>query len=278
MTAATAVRVKDPALCRAHKDKECLLGCGKGYGCPWFQYVGSMSRNNYCGMCFECFKTCPYDNVSLYLRPMCSDRHLKGFDEAWKAFIMIVLALVYSVTLLGPWGTVKEWANVTETGNWKGFGIYAACIWAAALGVFPALLLIATWAGRLLSSEPVKVRELFVRYAYAWVPLGLFAWIAFSVPLIQVNGAYILSTLSDPIGRGWDLVGTAHVAWHPIYPEKVALLQVPLLLIGLAMALRSTWRIATGLYRDQRKALLSLAPTWLLSAGVTSVFMFFFVG
>lgn len=38
---------------------------------------------------------------------------------------------------------------------------------------------------------------------------GLLAWIAFSVPLIFVNGSYIISVISDPFGWGWNLFGTA---------------------------------------------------------------------
>ncbi|MHB8875647.1 MAG: 4Fe-4S binding protein [Myxococcaceae bacterium] len=279
MTSTTAVRVKDPALCRSHKAKECLVGCQDGYGCPWYQYVGSMTRNNYCGMCFECIKTCPHDNVTVYLRPLCSDRTLKGYDEAFKAFIMMVLALVYSVTLLGPWGTVKDWANVTEVGDWKGFGLYVLAVVGSCLVVFPALHLSATWLGRLLASEPAaKLKDNFVRYAYVWVPLGLFAWIAFSVPLIAVNGAYILSTASDPMGNGWDLFRTAQVHWHPLLPEWIGLVQLPLLLVGLYFSFSSTWEIGRELYPDAKKALRSLAPTWVLASTMTALLMAFFVG
>ena len=279
MTATTAVRVKDPDVCRSHKEKECMFGCEKGYGCPWYQYVGSMKRNNYCGMCFECFKTCPHDNVTVYLRPFCSDTELRGYDEAFKAFIMIVLAFVYSVTLLGPWGTVKDWANVSEVGNWTGFALYAAAIFGLSLGVFPLLHMGAVWSGwKLAGDSQVKIKDLFVRYAYIWVPLGLLAWIAFSIPLIAVNGAYIVSALSDPLGRGWDLFGTASVPWHPILPEWVGSVQVPVLLTGLYFAFSRTWRVGQTLYADERQALRSLVPTWALATAVTAGFMRFFVG
>jgi len=278
MSAATAVRVRDAELCRRHMEKECLFGSREGYGCPWYQYVGTMTRNNYCGMCFECLKTCPHDNVTVYLRPMFSDTHLKGVDEAFKAFIMTVLALAYSVTLLGPWGTVKDWANGPESGQWGHFALYSAGIVVICLGVFPGLHLLASWVGRRIAGMEASLRDVFVRYAYAWVPVGLFAWIAFSVPLIAVNGAYILSSLSDPLGRGWDLAGTAGVAWHPIVPDRVAYVQVPLLLAGLWFALRTTWSLAQRLYPDARRAISSVLPTWTLATGVTAVFVFFFVG
>ncbi len=53
------------------------------------------------------------------------------------------------------------------------------------------------------------------------MPLGLRAWIAFSFPLIMVNGAYVVQVISDPFGWGWDLFGTATLPWTPIYPEVI---------------------------------------------------------
>ncbi|MBI5508636.1 MAG: 4Fe-4S binding protein [Deltaproteobacteria bacterium] len=279
MTSTVAVRVKDRALCRGHKEKECLLGCAAGYGCPWFQYVGSMERNNYCGMCFECFKTCPHDNVTLYLRPFCSETGIKGVDEAFKAFIMVALALVYSVTLLGPWGVVKDWANASESGHWGGFALYALAVVGLCLVLFPALHLGAVALGRRLGGGPaVRLKAAFVGFAYTWVPLGLLAWIAFSVPLLMVNGAYILSALSDPMGRGADFFGTATVAWHPILPEWVPLLQAPLLLVGLFYALSKSLQVSRQLFGPPARAVPAVLPVWGLATAVTAVFMFFFAG
>ena len=77
--------------------------------------------------------------MTINLRPFCADTRIKGTDEAFKALIMVSVALVYSVTLLGTWGTVKSWANVSEVGDWQGFLIYAGIIWIASLGIFPGI-------------------------------------------------------------------------------------------------------------------------------------------
>ena len=114
MTAMVELRSADKNVCRKCTSKACAAGSDKGWACPWFIYMGALERNNYCGMCTECVKSCPHDNIKLYWRPFCSDTVLKGYDEIWKAFIMLVLAMAYSVVLLGPWGTVKDWANVRQ--------------------------------------------------------------------------------------------------------------------------------------------------------------------
>lgn len=258
---------------------DCYRGTDKGWACPWFQSMGGMERNNYCGLCMECVKSCPNDNIGLFLRPFGSDTHMGGLDESWKAFIMLGLAAVYSVVLLGPWGLVKEWANVAETGNWKGFAIYAGTVWIWTLVAIPALWLAGSWLGKKLSgTDAVSTREMFLRSSYMLVPFGLLAWIAFSFPLIVINGAYIVSTLSDPLGHGWDLFGTANVPWTPILPEYVVFVQIPLLLFGLGIALKRGHQIAQSLYGDKKRALRSIIPLGLLCGAFTALFVRLFTG
>jgi hypothetical protein len=238
-----------------------------------------MRRNNECGLCMECVKACPNENLTLRARPFGSDVTLHGLDEAWMALIMITLVVAYSVTLLGPWGTPKLWTNVTESGAWGGFALYTAGVWLAALGVLPALWWGLAWLGRRWAGNTaVPVREIFLRYAYTLVPLGLLAWAAFSLPLILVNYSHITGSLSDPLGWGWDLFGTADHRWTPLYPELIPYLQIPLLLLGLAVALLRGGDIARRLYPDRRAALLSLAPHGAFCVAVTLVLLRLYIG
>ena len=192
---------------------------------------------------------------------------------------MMSLALVYSVTLLGPWGTIKAWANISEVGNWGGFLAYAGAIWFTSLGGMPALWALGAWLGKRLSgTETVSAKELFLKYAYLLVPLGIFAWIAFSIPLIAVNGSYIISTLSDPMGWGWNLFGTADFPWTPFFPEYILYVQIPLLLAGLGYCLKLGFRIARTVYPDSTQAVRSLIPVGILCTGITILFVFLFAG
>jgi hypothetical protein len=109
------------------------------------------------------------------------------------------------------------------------------------------------------------------------VPLGLLAWIAFSFPLIFVNGSYILTTMSDPFGWGWDLFGTAHVAWRPVIPEYLGYIQLVLLGIGLYYALKRGRSIAERLF-PARKAARAFLPVGVFAAAVTLAFATVFLG
>ncbi len=284
MAAKVELRTVDTDECLKCKTKSCLTGGEDGWACPWGIYMGKLDRNNYCGLCMECVKSCPNDNISLFSRPFGSDIHLKGYDEAWKAFIMTVLAMVYSITLLGPYGEVKDLANVTFLtagatwgGNITGFLAYAATISLACLVALPLVHLVAVWIGRLLAGdEKVPLKKLFVGYAYTLVPLGLLAWIAFSFPLMMVNGSYVVQVVSDPFGWGWNLLGTAEVPWTPILPDIVPYLQTIIMMIGLISAIVKGYAVARDLYKERKAALQSFAPVTVYLCALTAVFLVFF--
>lgn len=280
MTATLELRSTDKDECLKCTTKSCIRGSEDGWACPWNVYMGKLDRNNYCGLCFECVKSCPNDNISLFVRPFAtSDVVIRGYDEVWKASIMLVLAFSYSVVLLGPYGQLKDWANISEVGNWGGFGLYAIGQALLALVVFPGLyylsIRLAKWYAKI---DNVSTKELFLRYAYMLVPMGLLAWIAFSVPLIMINGSYIISVTSDPLGWGMDLFGTAHFPWTPFWPEWVPFIQVPILLAGFYYGVRGIHKVGRQLFSDPVQLHRSLVPPTALLLGVTLVFMKLFIG
>ncbi len=196
-----------------------------------------MKRNNYCGLCTECIKSCPKDNIGVFIRPFGSDRKLKGYDEMFNVIIMLVVAIVFSITMSGPWGFIKDAANVTESRQIVPFLIYVALIWILALGVFPGMFVIAARAARRLAGSRESNRAIILRLAYILIPIGIFAWIAFSLPMLMVNYGYILNVLSDPLGLGWDILGTAAFPFQPFYPESIPVIQGIILLFGLYFGL-----------------------------------------
>jgi len=237
MAAMTEIRSIDKNICRKHKNKSCFSGGKKGWACPWNQYIGNMNRNNDCGLCTECIKSCPKDNIGIFIRPFGSDKNIKGYDEMYNIIIMLVVAMVFSAVMLGPWGFIKDAANVTESGDITAFVIFFLTIWSMALVIFPGLFVLSVKISNYSAKRPVSDRKLTLKLAYTLIPIGMFAWIAFSLPAIMVNYGYIISILSDPLGLGWDLFSLANVHFKPFIPHWIPFIQGVILLSGLYLGL-----------------------------------------
>lgn len=276
---AMEVRSKKLEVCRSHRTKECYVGSQCGYGCPWLEVPMTMQRNTYCGMCFECFRSCSLDNMALNIRPfgtdLLVDRH-RGLDESWKAFIMLGAAALYSVTMMGPWGLLKDWANVATWGGFLGFAlIFGLTVFAVVPGVHAFF---AWLSGRLSGAEGFSFRKLFLDYSYPLVVMGLAAWVAFSMAIILPNGSYVIPVLSDPFGLGWNLFGTAEFPWTPFLTGWLPHIQIAIMFLGLLYSLDIAWKISTRLFKDRRQARKALVSQVLYMGLLTAVYFWLFIG
>jgi hypothetical protein len=258
MASMTEVRAIDPNVCVNHKDKSCSSGGPQGWACAWNQYVGNMRRNNYCGLCTECIKSCPKDNVGLFLRPFGADKKLKGYDEMFNVVIMLVVAVAFSIVMLGPWGFIKDAANVTESRQVIPFLIYLATIWGFALLIAPGLFMLVVRGARRLAGVKLNNRLMTLRLAYILVPVGIGAWIAFSLPTIMVNYGYIISVFSDPLGLGWDLLGTADTHFKALLPDWIPVIQGVVLLAGLYLGVSRGFSALKDLLPDTRSQIRAM--------------------
>jgi hypothetical protein len=253
------VRVKDSAVCAAHTEKSCYTGNAEGYGCPWQVYPGALTKNTYCGTCMECLRTCPHDNVTIQLRPFGEDLlkpHGRKLDEAFKAFIMLGSAMVYSAVMLGSWGQLKAAAYAVGTSAWL---LYAFAFLIFIFGALPAAFFVAASFNR----------KSFTHFAYALIPLGLLAWIAFSLSFVFANASYLLPAISDPFGWGWNLFGTVDFKWTPLLTQVTPTLQAAALIVGLAWSSKVAMQIGEQINAKAHGVIafcfvITLGMLWLL--------------
>ncbi|HKZ59559.1 MAG TPA: 4Fe-4S binding protein [Candidatus Thermoplasmatota archaeon] len=279
MTSILEVRARDPTICEAHVGKECVKGSNCGFGCPWMNYPGGLDRNNYCGLCLECVKACPYDNMTVRTRPFGRDllKPHRETAEAFKSLIMLNLALLYLVVLLGPNAWLKDWASMRA--GLPSYLLFVAIFFGSSLLLMPGAFFAFSWlAKRVGGLKGVPVKRVFVTYAYALVPLGLAAWIAFSIPLMQINWAYIPQAAADPYGWGWDLLGLKSFSWNPFLPGLVPFVQASVLLLGLAYSVFIGSRIANELTPDRARARRSFLPIAAYLNLVSLGFLWIFIG
>lgn len=278
LVAPVEVRVDDPTICATHTPKDCLTGNQFGYGCPWMVAPSDLARNAYCGMCMECLKTCPKNNVVINLRPFGSDLLVgkeRRLDEAYKAFIMLGCALLYSAVLLGPWGWIKAWANMDTLPHWLA---YASTLIMTTLLIIPSIFGGAILLSQRLAKQQHTFRQLFIDYAYGLIPLGLAAWIAFSFGFVLTNISYAAAVVSDPFGWGWNLFGTANVAWTPLLTSLLGFLQVGTLTVGLLFSVNIVHRIASQNSQATGQALKATVPIAGFMLAMTLIFMGLYLG
>lgn len=276
-----ALRVKDPEICKTHPTKDCYQGNENGHGCPWMTYPGTLDRNAECGLCMECLRTCPLDNVSVVLQKPGIDLAPKThraplrMDEAFKGFIMLAAALLYSTVLLGPWGGLKLAAFNVGSLPWLA---YAGALLLLALVGLPAFYLLGSKASHILSLDrSIPLRKRFLQSTVGLVPLGLGAWVAFSLALFLINGTYILASLSDPLGWGWNLLGTASLTWKPLISGWIPTLQMLAIFGALAWATRLTIASNKSIANLSSRSLLGMLPTLLVNAGVAGLLLWVLV-
>lgn len=276
MSSKLALRATDPMVCDSCGFHSCQLGSEKGWACPYGLCVEEINENNDCGLCAECIKTCPFDNITLRWRPFGHETKIRDVSHAWLAMAMLVLAITYCVMHLGPWPALRDCVNVLDKGNWAQFGIFAAVLWTAALVGLPAVMLLLAWAGKGFARLSQSTGSLMRASTGALVPIGLMAWVSFVVPMLMVNLTFLLQSLSDPFGWGWDLLGTSGTPWHQLWPGAIPWIQVSCILIGLHYGLQSAWRIWLGLAGRPWSALRGMVPLAAFLLGLSGWFVWFF--
>jgi len=235
------LRIKDKRVCAQCVGKPCYNGSELGSGCPWDVFPGGLTKNTYCGLCMECIRTCPHDNIAVNLRPFSADlaKPSVRLDEAFKAFIMLGAALIYAYVLMGANGAIKLVAYSVFTPAWFTYaGVFLAVIFI----LLPGLYWLFVKAGNLNQALSGKY---FAIASTPLIPLGLMFWVAFSLSFVLTNASYILAALSDPFGWGWNLFGTASIPWQPVLSSLIPPAQTLALVGGLAWAARVAQKTAS---------------------------------
>jgi len=263
-TAPIELRIKDKQMCVKCEGKPCYNGSANGYGCPWDVFPGGLTKNTYCGLCMECIRTCPHDNIAINLRPFSADlaKPSTRTDEAFKAFIMLGSSMIYAGVLLGPWGAFKDAAYYVGSSAWF---IYAIIFLAIIFVILPGFFIL----GILKTNSTLSLKQRFVSLATALIPLGLMFWVAFSLSFVLTNASYILASLSDPLGLGWNLLGTANLPWQPMLTSILAPAQTLALVGGLIWSVRTSQKAANEIKTSSTPVIVfcfinTLVMLWLL--------------
>jgi len=270
------LRNKNQEVCDKCKSHFCQKGSPEGWACPYGINVGELKENSDCGLCFECLRTCPYNNVSILTRPFASETGTRNLGQAWLSIAIFTLAIVYSILYEGHWPIVRDYVNILDMKNWDLFGIYTLIVWSLTLVIMPGILYIIAILSRRISGFQTALRSVFLKSAGTLLPLGMMLWIAFVVPMLFTNVSFILQSFSDPFGWGWDILGTANTPWHQFLPRYVPIIQAVLILSGLSLSLKNlnkSWEHIEDLSGGRIRL---MTPMVLFLSTISVVMLFFF--
>ena len=275
------VRAADTSVCRRCTTRDCLKGNARGNPCPTSLCLATLEENTYCIMCGECVKSCPRDNVALNLRPFGHDLfHYAGprRDEAFLAIVLLSLTGFHGLTMTPLWDNVSDptasvlgWiGRVTGLGYLPSFTIGMVLVLAAPILLYLLFCVIARGLAQRLpgrrGGDPKapgvpNVMEIFVQFAYSLLPIALFYHLAHNGMHLFMEGQGVLTLASDPMGRGWDLFGTAKHAFPPVLSvDTIWVLQVVLVLIGHIYGIVVSQRTAQRLFGEGRTATVVQIP------------------
>ena len=251
------VRPKDEELCKLHKGKECItVGTKIGNPCPWMIYPGGIKRNNDCGLCLECIKACPYDNMRIRTRmPYEELRASKNWklDESFQSIILMALAFMYILLHENLFYSLII-AGRFQSG-FSNYLLYLGFFWGLTFFVFPGVIYIVSIFSKKLIPQYTKYEtqdtiRIFSINAHSLIPLGMFIWIAYSIPYLLVNWGYILPVITDPFGWGWNILSflpvDARSSGKPFFTLGIPYIQSLLMITGLVFSVRITKRVFTG--------------------------------
>jgi polyferredoxin len=271
-----SLRNKNQDVCNQCKPRYCKNGNTSGWACPYGLNVGEIKENSDCGLCLECLRSCSYNNVTVYRRPFASEKGARSMSEAWMTMATFTIAIIYCILYLGPWPVVRNYVNILDKHNWDLFAIYSLIMWALVLVIVPGIIYLLSIAGVRLSGTSITIREVFFENAGSLLPFGLLIWIAFVIPMLFVNVTFIVQSLSDPFGWGWDFFGTANTPWHQFLPHFIPWFQAIAVLIGLSLSLRNIRKSGIVKELKPQMTLKLILPVSLFLTGVAAAMLFFF--
>ena len=149
-------------------------------------------------------------------------------------------------------------------------------VWILALGIMPGIIYLLSLCGTKVSRTNLSTKQIFFSFTGAINPLGLMLWIAFVIPMLFVNISFIIQSISDPFGWGWDLFGTANTPWHQLLPMYIPGFQAVLILTGLYLSLRNLRNSWQELQMKPKQVFLILLPMTAFLAAISAGMLFFF--
>jgi hypothetical protein len=244
MGSVAGFRTNDRAVCLACTTKDCMRGGSSGYGCPWYTWPGSAESNAACGLCTECYKACPSNNVGFYLQsPLTSviAPKRRRADIAWAVALLWGLVLFQQVNATNVYTNLDNYLNRVT-----GWNHYPNPIDYLVIIVLGAVVTAAIFKGyQMLFLDPVRgehvagnfmekvnpFRQIFLPLSYALIPIVGMDYFARQLPKFFKHVPRLIPAIVQIFGVNtskWSLVN-----YHLISNPAIVDVQLVVMAIGI---------------------------------------------
>ena len=230
---------------------DCELGC---------------DANESCVDCYSCFGRAEKGQREFNLRPYAVGLTLRTrVSTATAGFVLLALATVTfdGLSETPVWFDFRNTAYSAATV----FGRHAVAA-IDTLGIvllpltFLAVYLGVSWAVGRLSGQDTAVSTVAKTFVFALVPIALAYNMAHFISLLAIQGQYIIPLASDPLGFGWDILGTSDYRLNiaVVNAKFLWFASVGAIVLGHIVSVFVAHVISMGEFRDRAGALRNQYP------------------
>ncbi len=246
-----AMRSKGRDACASCKGKECKAPERRyrldSRSCPSLLDPPSLDSSRDCLFCSQCVKSCPHDNMTLFLRPLYSKEDSREGRASWPflLFIMLVSGFI-TYELSSGWKPAKEifmWVP-TQVAGAIGLKGWISGIWK--LGLWPLILWTILGGLVILQKGEKSMVSAWKRLAFPASIVVAFGHAAKAIEKMSSWGGFFPGMLEDPRGIEHAKAyasGALPIPPHVISISVISMAATLLLLLGTIYAVRETFII-----------------------------------
>lgn len=207
-------------------------------------------------------------SLLVFILFMLSSTAFDGLHETtlWKQWFWLdlyenLLRHVSSDNPLAAFGQMRQWFVY-----WQGSWLFIS------VTIYLAAYVLSLALGKWLAASDRSVTELALYFSPSLLPIALAYHVAHYYTLIQTQGIKIVSLISDPLGRGDNIFGTADWLQRQFIPDinTVWHVQLASILGGHIISVLLAHRLAQRLFDSERQAVLSQLPMLALMIALTT--------
>jgi CRP-like cAMP-binding protein/polyferredoxin len=215
--------------CSTH---ECYYGTSRAEGCAFGQVVATLHSNQFCRICGNCVKNCPYDAVKLNLRIPGSELVEVRHVRTGTGFLVLSLngALLSDILSRVPWyDHLTSWLPGPVI-------LTSTIVFVALIVAVNLMAMLAAFVSHRAFRE--RLLENYSRFALSFLPLTCMGFLAFHVYYLCTLGPLMVAL----VGRyfGIEALGGAV---RTIPHETIGMIQHGIIACGAVWTIVTLWRL-----------------------------------